>query len=112
MAKAADLQRIALSLEGTEEHPHFDRAAYKARIIYVTLAPDGKSANFRFTPEDQALKCTVAPEAFSPVPGGWGRMGYTTGLLAKLTLAELEAALRLAWEGARQKPAKRRGKSA
>jgi len=108
MATARDLRRIALSLEGTEEHAHFDRAAFKARIIYVTLAPGGKSANFRFSADAQALKCTVAPDAFSPVPGGWGRMGYTTGLLARLTIPELEAALRLAWEGARKKPPARR----
>ena len=30
MATAKDLRRIALSLEGTTEAPHFDRTAYKA----------------------------------------------------------------------------------
>jgi hypothetical protein len=38
MASAKDLRRIALSLEGTGEAPHFDRAAFKVKRIYVTLA--------------------------------------------------------------------------
>ena len=72
MATARDLRRIALSLEGTSEAPHFDRTAFKVRRIYATLAADGRTANLMFTPDEQALKCTVAPEAFSPVPNAWG----------------------------------------
>ena len=55
MSTSADLRRIALSLEGTSEAPHFDRTAFKARRIYVTLAADGKTANFMFAPEEQEL---------------------------------------------------------
>jgi hypothetical protein len=51
MAKASDLRRIAMSLEGTTEAPHFDRTAFKVKRIYVTLAGDGKTANFKFAPE-------------------------------------------------------------
>lgn len=32
MAKASDLRRIALSLAGTTEAPHFDRASFKLRL--------------------------------------------------------------------------------
>ena len=108
MAAAADLRRLALDLPGTEEYPHFDRRAFKARVTYVTLAADGLTANFKFSPGDQELKCTVAREVFAPVSGGWGRMGWTTAVLAKLSLAELEAALKLAWAAAVAKPSKPR----
>ena len=109
MATAADLRRIALSLEGTTEAPHFDRTAFKVARIYVTLASDRRSANFMFAPDQQALKCAVAPEAFSPVPNAWGRKGATTGILAKLTVAELRDALEIAWRRALpKKGAKRR----
>ena len=47
MATANDLRRMALKLEGTTEAPHFDRAAFKVARIYVTLAADGRTANFR-----------------------------------------------------------------
>ncbi|HEY1723406.1 MAG TPA: MmcQ/YjbR family DNA-binding protein [Magnetospirillaceae bacterium] len=110
MATAADLRRMALKLEGTSEAPHFDRTAFKVKRIYVTLAPDGKSANFKFTPDEQKMKCMLMPEAFSPVPGGWGVAGATTAILAKLTAADLKAALEAAWARAVAKPkaAKRR----
>ena len=32
MADAADFRRIALSFDGTREHPHFDWRAFKARV--------------------------------------------------------------------------------
>ena len=105
---AADLRRIALSLEGTSEAPHFDRAAFRVARIYVTLAPDGLTANFKFSPDEQELKCTVAPDAFAPIPNAWGRQGWTTANLAALTIPELEAALRVAF--AHAQPAPRAGK--
>ena len=52
MATASDLRCIALSLEGTIEAPHFDRAAFKVIRNYVTLAGDGLTANFKFTPDE------------------------------------------------------------
>lgn len=97
MAKASDLRRLALALDGTTEAPHFDRAAFKVARNYVTLAADGKTANFKFTPDEQALKCTVAADAFAPVPNAFGKQGWTTATLSKLTLAELKAALDMAY---------------
>ncbi|MBI5130772.1 MAG: MmcQ/YjbR family DNA-binding protein [Rhodopseudomonas palustris] len=103
MATAAALRRMALALEGTVEAPHFDRAAFKTSRIYVTLAGDGLTANLRFTPDQQALKCAVAPDAFSPVANAWGAQGWTTALLAELSDQELQSALEAAWQGSRTK---------
>jgi hypothetical protein len=106
MSTSADLRRLALSLEGTIEAPHFDRTAFRAKRIYVTVAPDGKTANFMFTPEQQEFKCMMAPEAFAPVPNAWGQRGATTATLSRLSLAELEDALRTAWNRAGSKKAR------
>jgi hypothetical protein len=108
MAKAADLRRIARALPGTLEAPHFDRTAFKVERIYATLAADGRTANFKFSPDEQELKCMVAPEAFAPVPGGWGSQGWTTGTLEALTAAELKDALETAWRHAVVKRRSRR----
>jgi len=108
MATGEDLRRAALALEGTTEAPHFERAAFKVARIYATLAADGRTANFKFTPEDQELKCLTAPDAFAPIPNAWGRQGWTTATLAALDAAELASALRTAWSGALAKPSKRR----
>jgi hypothetical protein len=103
MATAKDLRRLALALEGTLEAPHFDRQAFKVQRIYVTLAADGLSANFKFRPDEQEFKCMMAPEAFAAIPNAWGRQGWTSADLSKLSAAELESALRIAWAHAGQK---------
>jgi hypothetical protein len=108
MATAKDLRRIALSLAGTAEAPHFDRIAFKVARIYATLAADGMTANLMLTPDEQDFKCLLAPEAFAPVPNAWGKNGATTATLARLTAQELESALELAWRHALPKQRARR----
>ena len=103
MSTGRDLRRIALALEGTTEAPHFDRAAFKVARIYVTLAADGRTANFKFTPDEQEFKCMMAPEAFSPIPNAWGRQGWTAAKLSALTIDDLTAALEMAWQHAQPK---------
>lgn len=110
MAKASDLRRIALSLEGTKETPHFGRIAFKVKRIYATLDADGKTGNVLFTPDEQEFKCMLAPEVFAPAPKAWGRQGWTTITLAKTTVADLRVAIEMAWAhtvAAKPKRAKR-----
>src|SRR4051794_15051582 len=99
---------MALALEGTTEAPHFDRAAFKAARIYVTLAADGRTANFRFTADEQEFKCMMAPEAFAPLPNAWGKQGWTRADLTRLGEAELASALTTAWSNAQPKTTRRR----
>jgi hypothetical protein len=107
MATARDLRRMALALDGTTEAPHFDRAAFKVHRIYVTLDADGKTANFKFTPDEQELKCMLAPEAFTAIPNAWGKQGWTTATLSKLRAADLKSALETAYAHAVVKRARR-----
>ena len=109
MIRAADFQRLALALPGTTAAPHFDRTAFKAARIFASLAPDGLTANLRFTPEDQALKCAVMPEGFTAIPNAWGRQGWTCATLAALDEADAAAALEIAWRHA-QPPEKKKKK--
>ena len=108
MATGKDLRRMALALEGTLAAPHFDRTAFKVARTYVTLSADGRNANFKFTPDEQELKCLTAPQAFAPVANAWGRQGWTTAELSKLSGAELASALQTAWAHAVAKKPKRR----
>ena len=106
MADGDDLRRIALSFEGVSEAPHFDRAAFRAARIFVTLAADGRTANFKFAPDEQEFKCLLAPEAFAPLAGGWGRQGWTVATLSALDESELRAAVEIAWRHGRAKAPK------
>lgn len=97
MATADDLRRLALALPGTAEAPHFDRAAFRVKRIYVTLAADGQTANFKFTPDEQEFKTMMAPDVFEAIDNGFGRQGWTTMRLAVATEDELRAALDMAY---------------
>jgi hypothetical protein len=108
MADAEDLVRLALGFPGASQYPHFDRLAFKARVTFATLAPDRLSANLKLAPDEQALKCEVAPDAFSPLPNAWGARGWTRALLAALSENELRAALALAYAHAAPKPKRKR----
>jgi hypothetical protein len=101
MATGDDFRRTALSLEGVSEAPHFDRAAFKVARIFATLAADGKTANLKFTPDEQAFKCLLAPEVFAPLPNAWGQRGSTVAQLYALDEAGLRAALEMAWSHGR-----------
>lgn len=110
MANVGDLRRLALALEGTTEAPHFDRTAFRVDRIYATVPPDGLSANLKLTPDEQALKCEVHPDAFIPVPNAWGAQGWTTVTLPAVSKDELSAALGMAWTHACGKPPRKRGR--
>jgi hypothetical protein len=64
-------------------------------------------ATFKFTPDEQEFKCMMAPEAFTPIPNAWGRQGWTTADLSKLSAAELKSAIETAWAHAVKKPKRR-----
>ncbi|MGA8653684.1 MAG: hypothetical protein WB677_24255 [Xanthobacteraceae bacterium] len=44
------------------------------------------------TPDEQALKCELAPDAFSPIPNAWRARGATTARLSALSIPELRDA--------------------
>ena len=47
----------------------------------------------KLTPEQQSMLVEAEPEIFRPVPGGWGRQGYTNVRLAKADATTLKSAL-------------------
>jgi hypothetical protein len=97
------MRRIFAALRCRFRHrrsPAFRTHRIQGPAIYATLAPGGRTANLMLTPDEQALKCEVAPEAFSPIRNAWGARGATTAKLSALTVAELRNALETAWQHA------------
>jgi hypothetical protein len=95
----ADFRRIALSLEGVEEYPHFGAPAFRVGgRKFASLASQAEGyGNLQLTLEQQAAFVDEAPEIFLPIPGGWGRMGHTHIRLAAANEEILTGALRTAW---------------
>jgi hypothetical protein len=93
----AQARELILSLEGATAAPHMDREAFRAGgTIFASLRDDGVF-NVKLTLEDQALRCEAAPTIFSPVAGGWGKMGYTSINLALADDLDVKSALLSAW---------------
>jgi YjbR len=109
LANYDDFRRLALSLEGVTEAPHFDRLAFRVARTFATLAADRKTANIKFSPDEQEFKCMLAPEAFSPLDNAWGRRGWTLAQVSALSEGDLRAALEAAWRHAQKiKPTRSR----
>lgn len=81
---------LALSFQGTEENPHFDRAAFKisGKRIFATLHEASMTANLKLSEIDQSVFCGYDKTVVYPVPNKWGLQGWTTFELKK-TPAEL-----------------------
>lgn len=104
---AARARTLARDMPDTSEVPHFDRAAFRTpRRIFMTMAASGADVNFMFDHGLQEFYVEQAPDAFAPVPGGWGKMGATTCTLKVVELATFKSALAAAHARAMAPPPK------
>lgn len=104
--KPSDFRRLALALPNTAEGSHFGNADFRVNgRIFATLSlvREGYGV-LLLTPDQQAGMVEDAPDIFSPVPGGWGKLGSTRVLLAKVAPDILAAALRTCWLNKESKP--------
>jgi hypothetical protein len=99
MPTPADFRRIALAFPGAEEGSHMGHADFRVGgKIFATLgSPDEAWGMAALMPEQQEDFMTLAPAAFKPAAGAWGRGGSTLVRLETVTEDLLEAALAAAW---------------
>lgn len=108
MVEAERARALALALPGATEAPHFHRVAFRTpRKTFATLDAQARDLNLMFNPDLRDFWCERAPDAFAPVPGGWGRMGATRCDLAIVDEATLDSALRAAHALAQPKQRRR-----
>ena len=96
---ASHFRRAALALPGAVEGAHQRTADFRVgKRIFATLGyPDIAWGMVKLTQEQQSMLVEAEPEIFRPVPGGWGKQGYTNLLLAKADATTLKSALTMAW---------------
>lgn len=51
----------------------------------------------KLTPEQQQMLCEAEPKVFAPVPGGWGRKGWTHMTVTHADATTARSALWAAW---------------
>ena len=110
MVDIETFKKIALSFEGSEQHPHFERIAFKVsgRRIFATLLEQNEKANIMLSKEDQAVYCSYDKSAVYPVPNKWGLKGVTTFELKKLPVELVSDALYTAYKAVLETKQKRK----
>jgi hypothetical protein len=97
MSRTELFRRIALAFPAAEERSHMGHADFRVGgKIFATLPEEGWGM-VALMPEQQEDFMTLAPEAFEPAAGAWGRSGSTLVRLEAVTEELLEAAMAAAW---------------
>lgn len=92
------VRAFALSFPQTDEHPHFERVAFRVKKkIFATLLEKDRTLNVKLSIVDQSVFCQAAPGVVYPVPGKWGAGGMTTIELEKAGRSMVNDALTAAY---------------
>lgn len=99
MPSADDFRRIALSFPEAEQRSHMAHPDFRVGgKVFATLgSPNEDFGMVGLMPEQQEDFMQLAPEAFSPAAGAWGRGGSTLVKLAAVPDDLLRMALAAAW---------------
>lgn len=98
MTPAAFL-KLALSLPEATQGSHQGGGDLRVggKIFGSPADRSDGAAVLKFTLEQQEMMCAAEPAMFEPVPGGWGRKGWTRCIVAKTNAETAKSALWMAW---------------
>ncbi len=93
-------RRLALQLPGAIESSHMNHPDFRLNNqIFATLSAQDKGCGvLKLTLEQQSGFITDQPHIFSPVQGGWGRMGMTYMHLNQADESIMAGALKTAYQ--------------
>ena len=98
MLSVQEVRLLALSFPETDAHPHFERTAFRVKKkIFATLSAKDMTVSLKLSLAEQSVFCAFDKTVFFPVPGGWGKMGYTLVNLKKVRKAMFRDALTVAY---------------
>ncbi len=98
MVSIATVRELALSFPETDEHPHFERKAFRVKKkIFATLDEKENRVMVKLNLEDQSVFCSFDKSIIYPVPGGWGLKGATYIDLKKVKKSMFRDALTVAY---------------
>jgi hypothetical protein len=103
-------RRLALALPQAVEDSHMDHPDFRLNNqIFATLSGEKKGYGvLKLTLEQQAAFVTDQPHIFSPVQGGWGRMGMTYIHLDQADESIMTGALKTAYQTLHSKQTQKR----
>jgi predicted DNA-binding protein (MmcQ/YjbR family) len=102
-------KQLALALPEAEEKSHFGKVDFRVRDkIFAGFDANGK-AYVKLQPEQQQILCEAEPQLISPIPGGWGKKGWTLVDQNKSDEALIKSVLQMAWRNVTPKSLQRVG---
>lgn len=104
----AAARNLALALPETLEKSHFGKPDFRVRNRIFMTSPAGDHIVVKLSGEQQEMLTSAEPEIFQPVPGAWGRQGWTKLLLARADEATLKSAIAMAWRNVAPAPLQRK----
>ncbi len=99
MVSIATVKQLALSLPEAEEKSHFEKPDFRVKNkVFAVLHNDKSTMVVKLSVIDQSVFCAFDKTVIYPVPGGWGRKGWTMINLKKVKRSMLLDALTTAWK--------------
>lgn len=78
MISVIDIRKLALELPEVIEQPHFEKISFRVKKkIFLTLDEKTNKAVVKLSEADQSIFCETNKAIVYPVPGGWGKQGWT-----------------------------------
>lgn len=69
---------LALTFDGAEEQPHFEKTSYRVKKkIFLTLDEKNHRACIKLPEIEQNIFSTIDKKMIYPVPNAWGKQGWT-----------------------------------
>lgn len=78
MVSLKTARSLALTFEGAEEQPHFEKPSFRVKKkIFLTLDEPKNIACIKLPEIEQDIFCTIDASMIYPVPNKWGKQGWT-----------------------------------
>ncbi len=78
MISLATVRRLALAFEGVEEKPHGDKISFRVKNkIFATIDVKTNKVVLKLSEIEQSVFSDYNNAIIYPVPGAWGRQGWT-----------------------------------
>jgi hypothetical protein len=103
-------RRLALALPAAVESSHMNHPDFRLNNqIFATLSAQEKGCGvLKLTLDQQSAFIADQPHIFSPVQGGWGRMGMTFLHLDQADESIMAGALKTAYHNLREKQSQKK----
>jgi len=98
MVTPKEVQTFALAFEEATQEPHFEKQSFRVKKkIFATLDLKKNRAVLKLSPVDQSVFSDYDATVIYPIPGSWGKQGWTIVELKKVRKDIFKDALTMAY---------------